>query len=99
MTKETCCLRLGARNALYAEDHGAACWFLDIDLFAPAAVTLLLLFFFGGPKQLVKSPQINRVRFAQGPADSPQGGGSGRLDDLHYVGGNSSSWPQMPVFW
>ncbi len=56
------------------------------DLFSPAAFALLLLFFLGGLKQLVKSPKINRVRYAQVLADSPQGGGSGHLDDLNDVG-------------
>src|SRR5260370_42645029 len=56
------------------------------NLFGPAAFTILFLFFLGGPKQLVKTPKIKRVRFAQLLADLPQAGARGHLDNLNYVG-------------
>src|SRR5262245_61287650 len=51
-----------------------------------AAFALLLRFFLRGPKQLVKSLQIGRVRLGQLVTDSLESVRSGQLDNLNDVG-------------
>src|SRR5947209_17684251 len=93
---QPCCCRCKARNLRHSSPSAGRKSWASIPIFyaatgvtfiarrsvapAPATLALLFLFFLGGCQQLVESPKIDGVRFAQVLADFPQRGGGGYLD-------------------